>query len=73
MFLVVLKKKIFFEFIYCRRLNSQYYGAPKSEDPKMLGLPAVAGIAGGSYATDHTYSRSMVVIFRICSILIRLT
>jgi len=34
------------EFIYSRRLNSQYFGAPKSGDPKMRGLLAVAGIAG---------------------------
>jgi len=33
------------EFIYCRRLNSQYFGAPKSGAPKMR-PPAVAGTAG---------------------------
>jgi len=32
------------EFIYCRRLNSQYFAAPKSEALKMRGLSAVAGI-----------------------------
>jgi len=47
MFLVVLKKKIIMEFIYCRRLKSQYFGAPKSGTSKMRGLPAVASIAGG--------------------------
>jgi len=49
MFSVVLKRKkqqFIMEFIYCRRLNSQYFGAPKSGAPKMRGLPAVAGIAG---------------------------
>jgi len=35
------------EFIYCRRLSLQYFGAPKSGAPKMRGLPAVVGIAGG--------------------------
>jgi len=42
------------KFIYnCRKLNSKYFGAPKSGAPKMRGLTAVAGIAGGSsYATD---------------------
>jgi len=34
------------EFIYCRRLKLQYFGGPKSEPPKMRGLPAVAGIVG---------------------------
>jgi len=34
------------EFIYCRRLKSQYFGTPKSGAPKMRGLPAVAVIAG---------------------------
>jgi len=49
MFLVVLKKIHIYimEFIYCRRLNSQYFEAPESGAPKMRGLPAVAGIAGG--------------------------
>jgi len=41
------KKKFIMEFIYCRRLKSQYFGAPKSGASKMRGLPAVAGIAGG--------------------------
>jgi len=37
------------EFIYnCRRLKSQYFRAPKSGAPKIRGLPAVAGIAGGA-------------------------
>jgi len=35
------------EFIYSRRLKSQYFGAPKSGAPKMRCLLAVAGIAGG--------------------------
>jgi len=35
------KKRFIMEFIYCRRLNSKYFGAPK-----MRGSPAVAGIAG---------------------------
>jgi len=37
------------EFIYCRRLKSQYFGAPKSGTPKIQGLPAVARIAGGVF------------------------
>jgi len=39
------------KFIYCRRLKSQYFGAPKSGVLKMRGFPAVSGIAGCSYAT----------------------
>jgi len=34
------------EFINCRKLNSQYFGAPKSGAPKTRDLPMVAGIAG---------------------------
>jgi len=34
-------------FIFCHRLNSQYFEAPKSGVLKMRGLPAVAGTAGG--------------------------
>jgi len=42
------------KLIYCCRLKSQYFGAPKSGAPKMRGIPAVAGIAGGcSYATGR--------------------
>jgi len=37
MFLDVLKKKNFImKFIYCRRLNSQYFGAPKSGAPRCV-------------------------------------
>jgi len=56
MFLVVMKKKtkkkqFIMEFIYCRRLKMQYFGAPK-----IRGLPEVVGIEGGcSYATGFLY------------------
>jgi len=39
------KKKKIMKSIYCRRLNSQYFGAPKSGAPKLRSPPAVAGIA----------------------------
>jgi len=40
------------KFIYCRRLNSQYFRAPNSGASKKRPPhpPAVAGIAGGFYA-----------------------
>jgi len=54
MFLIVLKKKkktttkkqFNMEFIYCRRLNSQYFGAPKSRAPKMRGPPRFRVLRG---------------------------
>jgi len=35
------------EFVYCCKLKSQYFGAPKSGAPKIWGLPVVVGILGG--------------------------
>jgi len=40
------------EFIYCRRLNSQYFGAPKSGALKIRAPPRLPVLRGGSYATD---------------------
>jgi len=52
-FLVALKKSkknkiIYYGDLYYRRLTWQYFGALK-----MQGSPAVAGIAGGFYATAY--------------------
>jgi len=58
MFLVALKKNIIMEFMPYR-LNSQYFGTPKSGAPKMRGFPpspATAGIAGG-VPTPLNYSK----------------
>jgi len=47
MFLVVLKKrKVIMAFIYCRRLNSQYFGVPKSGAPKMRASPRLRVLRG---------------------------
>jgi len=55
MFLVVLKKnkkQFIMEFIYCRWLNLQYFGAPKSGAPKMRPPRGYGYCGGGSYATE---------------------
>jgi len=55
LFLVELKKKekqFILQFIYCRRLNSQYFGAPKSGGPQDAGsLHGCEYCASGPYAT----------------------
>jgi len=51
------------EFIYCRRLNSQYFGAHKSGAPKMQGLPAVASILRGVFLRHWAYLITYCRIF----------
>jgi len=48
MFLVELKKKKknILEFIYCRKLNLQYFGAPKSGPPRCGASPRLRVLRG---------------------------
>jgi len=50
------------KFIYCRRLNSQHFGAPKSGARKMRGLLVVAGIAGGVPTPLHQIFKQIGLI-----------